>query len=260
MLTCCRFRRSEEFSTLTQLLGEPEAAPKSKAPRLAIAKPRRKESGVDMPQVSHLAAGSRRRVRFEELSQGPADVAQPQQENTAGPSSPSSPNQLLLEQKRQQCLDMFQSNALTAPQRPFLEQMGLGTKGPADTIGDGECQFRGFSQSEAVISKGTVWSMSNSEEAQSGYASARSIAVAAIRANPVVQEGIVEHASQVTSDSRHQGRDYRQALGGENASALPALMADKVQMPISSGNDRHDTRAAFVVWCCTLFCVHVHMP
>ena len=72
VLTCCRFRRSEEFTTLTQLLGEPEAAPKSKAPRPAIAKPRREESGADMPQVSYFAAcsSSRRPVRFEELSQG----------------------------------------------------------------------------------------------------------------------------------------------------------------------------------------------
>ena len=111
VLTCCRFRRSEEFTTLTQLLGEPEAAPKSKAPRLAIAKPRREESGADMPQVSYLAAcsSSRRPVRFEELSQGAADVAQLQQEDTAGPSSPSPPDQLLLEQQRQhvpnQCSD-----------------------------------------------------------------------------------------------------------------------------------------------------------
>ena len=163
---CCRFPQSAEFTTLTQLLGEPKAAPKSKAPRLAIAKPRSEKSGpgTDMPYVSHLAGRrSRRRVTFEETSQEAADVTQQQQEDTAGPSSPSP------QQKRQQCLGTFQTNGLTAPQEQFPEQMGLGTKGPADTIADGECQFRGFSQSEAVISKGTVWSMSNSEEAQSGY-------------------------------------------------------------------------------------------
>ena len=99
---------------------------------------------------------------------------------------------------------MFQTNALTALQRQFLEQMGLGRKGPGDTIGDGECQFRGFSQSIAVISKGTVWCMSNLEEAQSAYASARHIAAAAIRVHFVVREYIVEHASQLTSDNCYQ--------------------------------------------------------
>ncbi len=150
-----------------------------------------------MQPVSHLARrSSRRRVRFEEPPDE-ADAAQQQQEDAAVPSSSAPPDQFLLEQKRQQCLGMFQTNGLTQPQRRFLEQMGLGTKGPADTIGDGECQFRSFSQSIAGFSKGTVWSMSNSEEAQSGYASARSIAAAAITTNSVIREGIVEHADQL---------------------------------------------------------------
>lgn len=133
---------------------------------------------------------------------------------------------------------MFQSNGLPTPQRQFLEQIGLGTKGPADTTGDGECQFRGFSQSEAAISKGTIWAVSNSEEAQSDHAAARTIAAVAIKANSVIQDGIVEFADQLTSDNRYQGCNYQQALAGQDVSVLPDLVADKMMLPISSGDDQ----------------------
>lgn len=130
---------------------------------------------------------------------------------------------------------MFWTDGLAEIQKQSLEQMGLGTKGPADTIGDGECQFRSFSQSEAVVRKGTVWSMTHSEEAQSGYVSARRTSAAAIRASDALQKGIVDRAEQLTSDSRHQGCNYQHALQGQDVSSLPSLVADKVMKPISLG-------------------------
>ena len=257
---CCRFSAAD-FIILTQLLGKPKAAAKSKAPLRVLAKPRAEGPGV--PESSHIARrSSRRQVRFEEPPEGSADAAQLQQEDTAGPSSPTPPEQSLLEppaqslleQERQQCLGMFQTNGLAEVQRKLLEQMGLGTKGPADTTGNGECQFRSFSQSEAVVCKGTIWAMTNSDEAQSGYASAMSTAAFGIRDNPVIQEGIVDCADQLTSDNRYQGSNYQQALQGQDASALPGLVADSIQKPISSGSAGNDTWAAFV-GDSTLMCV-----
>ncbi|KAL3142233.1 hypothetical protein ABBQ38_002578 [Trebouxia sp. C0009 RCD-2024] len=87
----CRNRfAAAEFTILTQLLGEPEPAPKSKASRRAMAKPREEEPGNDIPQTSHLARHtSRRRVRFEEPPEDSADAPQQQSEDTAGPSAPA---------------------------------------------------------------------------------------------------------------------------------------------------------------------------
>lgn len=89
--------------------------------------------------------------------------------------------------------------------------------------------------------------MSNSEEAQSDHAAARTIAAAAIKANSVIQEGIVEFADQLTSDNRYQGCNYQQALAGQGVSALPDLVADNIMMPSSSGDVKHDTCAATFV-------------
>ena len=117
----------------------------------------------------------------------------------------------------------------------FCQQLELSTKGPADTLGDGECLFRALSQAQAVVSRGSCWAMTHSTEAQSGYLEARSIAAAEIRDNGLIQAGIVEYAAQIASDNRFQGAKYADALLGHDATMLPGLIADRIAQPVTAG-------------------------
>ncbi|DBB00845.1 TPA: hypothetical protein ACH3X1_000768 [Trebouxia sp. C0004] len=132
----------------------------------------------------------------------------------------------------QECANMFTNSGLTAEQQTFCQQMGIGSKGPADTIGDGECQFRGLSQQQSVLdgSRGTVWAMTNSHEAQSRFAQERLTAATGLENIDFLKEVIPsEYADQILNGRSSIARAYKKALGGQDRSALTQVMADTMR-------------------------------
>ena len=130
--------------------------------------------------------------------------------------------------------DMFEHSSLTLRQRSYMHHLGLGTKGPTDTVGDGECLFRGFSQQQAVqdSDKGTAWAMSNSLDAQKGFAAARVAAATVLRSDQVIRAGITVNAAHILKIQPN----LSQALGDRGHAALPDVMAAKTQLTIDEGN------------------------
>ena len=129
--------------------------------------------------------------------------------------------------------DMFRHSSLTLRQQLYMHYLGLGTKGPTDTIGDGECLFRGFSQQQAVqdSDRGTAWAMSNSLDAQKGYAAARVAAATVLRSDLVIRAGIIVNAAHILEIQPI----LSQALGDGDHAALPDVMAAKTQLTIDEG-------------------------
>ena len=86
-------------------------------------------------------------------------------------------------------------------QEKAMQQMGRGSTGPADTVGDGECLFRSFSQQQAAhnCDRGTAWAMQNSEQAQLGFAAARLRAADALQHTPDITTKVIAHAAQIVS-------------------------------------------------------------
>ena len=88
-------------------------------------------------------------------------------------------------------------DSTTVFQEKAMQQMGLGTKGPADTVGDGKCLFRSFPQQQAAHHRGTAWVMQNSEQAQLGFVAAQSGAADALQQTPDITAKVVAHAAQI---------------------------------------------------------------
>ena len=95
--------------------------------------------------------------------------------------------------------------------------------------------------------------MTHSENAQSAYVVHGHAAAAQIRRDSLIQNGIVQTAAQLTSDNRFQRADSEQLLAGQDASALPGLLADSIDMTISAGMISH------AVALCCLFTLHICM-
>ena len=152
-----------------------------------------------------------------------------------------------------QLVSAFQSSNLTSQQQAYMQQMGLASKGPADTIGDGNCQFRALSQQQAVqdSSKGTIWAMNHSVEAQAQHASLRLTAAAELRENEILQNMIVpDHVDQVLRGGHANSAAYNQALGCRPTSALPYAMADKLEQLAAEGQ-------SYMACLAYIACVHL---
>ena len=223
-LTCpgmwsCRFP-STAWPILNQLLKSHQPLAKRSA-QSGIAKHTAKPKPLTNQASKPAKFSSKRRVRFDVSAEQAPDTGF-QQEHGPASSPVHEPSQVSLTHQ-QQCMAALQTDSLTDKQKGFCDQLGLGTRGPAGTAADGECLFRSFAQSDAMISKGTLWAMTHSEQAQSKYAVLRHTAAAQIRENSLIKDGIVQYAAQLTSDNRFQGADYER------------LLAASIHMPVSSG-------------------------
>ena len=129
-------------------------------------------------------------------------------------------------------------DSTTVFQEKAMQQMGLGTTGPADTVGDGECLFRSFSQQQAAhnCDRGTAWAMQNSEQAQLGFATARLRAADALQHTPDITAKVVAHAAQILdAQCVPNGPLLSQALGRKDVSCLPDVMAAKLRRTVAEG-------------------------
>ncbi|DBA94643.1 TPA: hypothetical protein ACH3X1_002214 [Trebouxia sp. C0004] len=106
-------------------------------------------------------------------------------------------------------------------------------------MGDGECQFMGLSEQQSVLddSRGTVWAMTNSHEAQSRFAQERLIAATGLENIDFFKEVIPsEYADQILNGRSSIARAYKKALGGQDRSALTQVMADTMRKPMTQGS------------------------
>ena len=191
----CRFP-STAWPILTQLLKSHQPPAKRNA-KPAIAKHTAKDPKPLTKQASKPSNfSSRPRVRFDITAEEAPDTGYQQEHGSA--SSPVHESGQVALTHQHQCIEALQTACLTKEQREFCEQIGLGTRGPAGTVADAECLFRSFAQSDAMISKGTLWAMIHSEGAQSKYAVLRHTAAAQIRGNSLIQDGLVQYAEQLT--------------------------------------------------------------
>ena len=129
-------------------------------------------------------------------------------------------------------LAMFvEDNSLTAFQRLSMQRMGIGTTGPASTVGDGECLFRSMSQQRAArsIDKGTVWAMSNPQQAQIDFAAQQVQAAETLQHDSDIRARVVANAAQILNPAAPNRALLRKALRRQSVSCLPDFMAAKLR-------------------------------
>lgn len=111
----------------------------------------------------------------------------------------------------------------TVYQQSMLDCLGLVTLGPTDTLGDGECMFRGIAQQLAASTKGSAWALQNSAAAQQDFGKCRNDAADEIGSNSELHQQIVGNADFVMGCAGRK-QELQKGMRRKPVTALPTVI------------------------------------